>query len=75
MQRDCGHDVVVDVEAAGHQRFMVADERHPTGAADELGLDLAWSELVVTDVFNSNKCFAVFEDRARKKRNMEGSKR
>jgi hypothetical protein len=46
-----------------------------TGAADELGLDLAWSELVVTDVFNSNKCFAVFEDRARKKRNMEGSKR
>jgi hypothetical protein len=36
-----------------------------TGAADELGLDLAWSELVVTDIFNSNKCFAVFEDHAR----------
>jgi hypothetical protein len=33
-----------------------------TGAADELGLELAWSELVVTDVFNSNKCFAVFEE-------------
>jgi hypothetical protein len=36
-----------------------------TGAADELGLDLAWSDFVVTDIFNSNKCFAVFEDRAR----------
>jgi hypothetical protein len=33
-----------------------------TGAADELGLDLTWSELVVTDVFNSNKCFAAFEE-------------
>src|ERR1700735_2299087 len=29
-----------------------------TGAVDELRLDLAWSELVTTDVFNSNKCFA-----------------
>src|ERR1700682_2408822 len=33
-----------------------------TGPADELGLELAWSELVITDVFNSNKCFAVFEE-------------
>ena len=33
-----------------------------TGAADELGLDLEWSELVTTDVFNSNKCFAVFKE-------------
>ncbi len=33
-----------------------------TGAAAELGLRLQWSELVVTDVFNSNKCFAVFEE-------------
>jgi hypothetical protein len=33
-----------------------------TGATDELGLELAWSELVTTDVFNSNKCFAVFEE-------------
>ncbi|MDT5315626.1 MAG: hypothetical protein QOE74_4646, partial [Mycobacterium sp.] len=33
-----------------------------TGAANELGLELAWSELVTTDVFNSNKCFAVFEE-------------
>ncbi|WP_273735385.1 extradiol ring-cleavage dioxygenase [Mycolicibacterium septicum] len=33
-----------------------------TGAAQELGLELSWSELVLTDVFNSNKCFAVFEE-------------
>lgn len=34
-----------------------------TGAADELDLDLTWSELITTDVFNSNKCFAVFQER------------
>ncbi|HME78108.1 MAG TPA: extradiol ring-cleavage dioxygenase [Mycobacterium sp.] len=33
-----------------------------TGAVEELDLDLAWSELVTTDVFNSNKCFAVFTE-------------
>ena len=33
-----------------------------TGAAAELGLELEWSELVLTDVFNSNKCFAVFQE-------------
>jgi hypothetical protein len=33
-----------------------------TGATDELGLELSWSELVTTDVFNSNKCFAVYEE-------------
>ncbi len=32
------------------------------GAVDQLGLDLEWSELVTTDVFNSNKCFAVFKE-------------
>ena len=32
------------------------------GAAAELGLDLAWSDMVVTDVFNSNKCFAIFQE-------------
>lgn len=32
------------------------------GAVDELGLDLTWSEFVATDVFNSNKCFAVFQE-------------
>ena len=33
-----------------------------TGAAAELGLELTWSELVVTDVFNSNKCFAILQE-------------
>ena len=33
-----------------------------TGAMDELGLDLDWSQLITTDVFNSNKCFAVFRE-------------
>jgi hypothetical protein len=37
-----------------------------SGAADELGLELTWSELVTTDVFNSNKCFAVFHEGARR---------
>jgi len=32
------------------------------GAMNELGLKLDWSEFVVTDVFNSNKCFAVFTE-------------
>jgi hypothetical protein len=30
------------------------------GAMSELGLELAWSDLVVTEIFNSNKAFAVF---------------
>lgn len=30
------------------------------GAAEELGLELGWSDYVETHVFNSNKCFAVF---------------
>ncbi|MDT5016794.1 MAG: hypothetical protein QOD39_2954 [Mycobacterium sp.] len=46
-----------------------------TGAVDELGLELAWSELVATDVFNSNKCFAVFTDRAREEQGEKGSNR
>lgn len=33
-----------------------------TGAAAELGLELAWSDMVVTDVFNSNKCFAIYQE-------------
>jgi hypothetical protein len=32
------------------------------GAMRELGMGLSWSELVETDVFNSNKCFAIFEN-------------
>ncbi len=31
------------------------------GAMSQLGLRLDWSTFVATDVFNSNKCFAVFE--------------
>jgi hypothetical protein len=27
-----------------------------------LGMDLAWSTMVTTDVFNSNECFAIFEE-------------
>ncbi len=30
------------------------------GAMHELAMPLNWSEFVVTDVFNSNKCFAIF---------------
>jgi hypothetical protein len=30
------------------------------GAAEELGLELAWSEFVATEIFNSNKVFAVY---------------
>ena len=30
------------------------------GAARELGMELEWSELVETEIFNSNKAFAVF---------------
>jgi hypothetical protein len=46
-----------------------------TGAADTLGLDLAWSEFITTDVFNSNKCFAVFDEGAGEQRPREGHPR
>ena len=36
------------------------------GAMHELGMRLAWSAFVVTDVFNSNKCFAIFDGKASK---------
>ena len=32
------------------------------GAMRELGMPLDWSSFVVTDVFNSNKCFAVYRE-------------
>jgi Catalytic LigB subunit of aromatic ring-opening dioxygenase len=32
------------------------------GAASQLGLDIEWSVLRLTDVFNSNKCFAVLKE-------------
>jgi hypothetical protein len=31
------------------------------GAMNELGMKLSWAEFVETDVFNSNKCFAIFD--------------
>ncbi|MBS42453.1 MAG: extradiol ring-cleavage dioxygenase [Nocardioides sp.] len=31
------------------------------GAVDELGLELEWSDFVTTEIFNSNKTFAVFK--------------
>jgi hypothetical protein len=31
------------------------------GAAEELGLALTWSEFIETEIFNSNKAFALFE--------------
>jgi len=31
------------------------------GAMRELNMPLSWSEFVTTDVFNSNKCFAIFD--------------
>jgi hypothetical protein len=34
------------------------------GAAHEAQLQLSWSTLVTTDAFNSNKCFAVYEETA-----------
>ncbi|MDV7090384.1 DODA-type extradiol aromatic ring-opening family dioxygenase [Rhodococcus opacus] len=36
------------------------------GAMTELGMPLSWSNFVKTDVFNSNKCFAVFEKKEQK---------
>jgi hypothetical protein len=30
------------------------------GAMSELGLELEWSDWVVTEIFNSNKAFAIF---------------
>ncbi|MBX6391617.1 MAG: extradiol ring-cleavage dioxygenase [Frankia sp.] len=35
------------------------------GAVQEAGLRLRWSTFVPTDVFNSNKCFAIYGDEAR----------
>jgi hypothetical protein len=32
------------------------------GAMSELGLRLDWSTFVSTDVFNSNKCFAIYQE-------------
>ena len=56
-------------ESPGTDFWFVGSGQHEmlnwfclAGAVAELGLDLQWSEFVGTDVFNSNKCFAVFEE-------------
>lgn len=48
-----------EIEAAGQQEVL---NWFPLmGAMEELGAHLGWSEFVGTDVFNSNKVFAVYE--------------
>ena len=44
-------------------------------ATGDVCLELAWSELVTTDVFNSNKCFAVFQEGADARSKKKGSQR
>src|SRR6516225_7776660 len=49
------------VEAGQHEMlnwFCLA------GAMRELAMPLTWSALTMTDVFNSNKCFAIFDGKA-----------
>jgi hypothetical protein len=57
--RDWREVSLADVEAAGQHEmlnwFCLA------GAVDALGLKRRWSELIESDVFTSNKVFAVFE--------------
>jgi hypothetical protein len=56
-RRTTGAEVVAAGEHEMLNWFCLA------GAVHELGLGLVWSDFVVTDVFNSNKCFAIFDDR------------
>lgn len=50
---------LADIETAGQQEVL---NWFPLlGAMEELGASLAWSGIVETDVFNSNKVFAVYE--------------
>lgn len=50
---------VLQLEDSGQQEVL---NWYPLlGAADELNLQLTWSEMVETDLFNSNKVFATFE--------------
>ncbi|GAY07988.1 hypothetical protein [Pseudonocardia sp. N23] len=46
----------------GDDRGVAAAAGHRAALVDNL--DLEWSELVESDVFNSNKCFAVYADGA-----------
>jgi Catalytic LigB subunit of aromatic ring-opening dioxygenase len=49
---------IADVVAAGQHEIL--NWFCMLGAVSELGLNLEWSTLVTTDVFNSNKPFAIF---------------
>lgn len=49
-----------DVVAAGQHEML--NWFCLLGAVDELGLTLQWSDFVTTDIFNSNKCFAIYEE-------------
>jgi hypothetical protein len=49
-----------DLIASGQQEML--NWFCMTGAIAELGLELSWSELVLTNVFNSNKCFAIYAE-------------
>lgn len=48
-----------DLVAAGQQEML--NWFCLLGAMTELGQELSWSSLVETSIFNSNKCFAVYE--------------
>ncbi|MEI2778298.1 MAG: hypothetical protein V9G19_20485 [Tetrasphaera sp.] len=49
-----------DVVAAGQHEIL--NWFCLLGAVNELGLTLQWSDFVTTDIFNSNKCFAIYEE-------------
>lgn len=49
-----------EIAAAGQQELL--NWYCLFGAVTELDLPLSWSTLVETDVFNSNKCFAIFRE-------------
>jgi len=50
---------IADVVAAGQHEIL--NWFCLLGAVSELGLQLDWSDFVVTEIFNSNKAFAVFK--------------
>jgi len=52
------HSRTEDFEAAGQQELL--NWCPMLGAMEELGAKLDWSDFIETNVFNSNKVFAVF---------------
>ena len=54
------HSTTLALEDAGQQELL---NWFPlVGAVEELGLGLRWSQFVETQIFNSNKVFAIFAD-------------